>query len=264
MPVADKFFATLGGLGADEANYSATNEGSGVIQVALTDPTGSGFGTVGRFGLTVGDKRSELSGHVDRDPTFGVDYWTWVAVYVPQTWTTVDDKLLWFQIHEEPDDSPADYVGEAQFIATIEGDRVRIENNYDVDAQTTAFADITSRVLCDWPLSEFLGRWTNLVVRATWSYSSAGALSIWRDRRRVFADASTNNAFNNDAARGGDDPFHKLGLYRTDTGNATAENYVLHRGLKRGTGYSSFDAFMAACGSSDTELEGFVTRGVSL
>ena len=264
MPVTDKFFSTLGGLGDDASHYSSTNTGSGITQEAITDPTGSGYGTVGKFGLSVGDKRCELSGHVDRDPTFGTDYWTWISVYVPATWQVADDKILWFQIHEQPDTSPADYVGEAQLIATIEGRRVRIENNFDVDAQTVAFADITSRVLCDWPLDDFLGRWTDIVIRVTWSVTSGGALRIWRNRRQVFQDAATNNAYNNAAARGGDDPFHKLGIYRTDSGNATVANYLLHRGLKRGTGYSTFDTFMAACGSSDTELEGFVTSRVSL
>lgn len=264
MPVVDKFFTTLGGLGISGSTWTATNEGSGVIQEALSDPTGSGYGTVGKFGLTVGDRRSELSGHVDRDPTFGVDYWTWFSVYFPSAWEQSDDKLLWAQIHEEADTSPADYVGEAQLIFTAEGNRVRVENNFDVDAQTVAFADITSRVLYDWPLTTFLGRWNDIVLRVTWSVTSGGALSLWRNRRRVFVDAAVDNAFNNAAARGGDDPFHKLGLYRTDSGNATESNYVYHRGVRRGTSYSSFNAFMAACGSSDTELEGFVTEGVSV
>jgi len=264
MPVTDKFFSTIGGLGDDEANYSATTDGSGITLSALTDPTGSGYGTVGKFGLAVGDTRCELSGHVDDDPTFGTDYWTWFSFYIPGNWRLVNERMSLWQIHEQADTSPADVIGDPQLYCYLLGTRLVIENNFHTATQTTSLSQITNRLLHQWDLSESLGRWTDMVVRATWSVTAGGALSIWRNRRRVFVDAATDNAFNNAVARGGNEqPFHKIGLYGIN-GAASVANYVLHRGVRRGTEYTSFDSFLSACGSSDTELEGFVVNGVSL
>lgn len=256
MAIKDKRFSTLGSLGNDGSNFSLTATGSPYVMELTEDPLRI-YPTVGRFRLEPGATRVELSGHVDRDPTFETAHWLWWSVYVPKNWTQCDDRLTILQVHEEPDTSPADVVGGPQIHAYIRGDRVKIESNYCTTSQTGSLSAIVSRTIANWPLSDCLGRWTDVVMNAKWSYSGTGYLKFWRNRRRIFDDASGNNAFNNAVARGGNEqPFHKLGLYGI-SGAASVANEVLHAGVIRGdNSYATFDAFMTACGFSDrTELE---------
>lgn len=252
MAIKDKRFSTLGGLGNDASNFSATTTGAGITLELVPDPVGTG--NVAKFGLSVGDTRSELSGHVDRDPTFGTDYWLWWSIFVPDTWAKSEDPVVVIQVHEQADTSPADFVGYPQFAADITGDSFNVVNAFDVDAQTVANSDITVRTLVTYPLAKMVGRWVPLVLRVTWSYASGGALSFWIDDRKVFVDAATNNAFNNAVARGGNDPFHKFGMYGIN-GAVAIPNYVLHKGIVRGTSYSTYNEFMTAAGIDATEKE---------
>lgn len=248
--ITDKFFQTLGNLGADGSNFAAAYSGN--TPEAIQDPTGAGYGLVGRYILNVGDHRCESDGSVDRDPTFGVDYWTRWMVYIPADWTQAPEKLTFMQIHEEPDDTPADYVGQAQIIGGIRGDRIFVRNNFYEGETTPNLSSITSRLLIDLPLAPYLGAWLEIAMRAKWSYSQDGLLEFYFNGVPMFRESGRSNAFNNAVARGGNDAYHKLGLY-DDEGNTTANNYVLHRGIQRGAGYATYDEFAAACGSGNTQ-----------
>lgn len=246
MTLRDKLFNTLGGLGGDGVHFAAVYSGN--TPEAIQDPTSAGHGLVGRYFLNTGDHRCESDGSVDRDPTFGVDYWTRWVVYIPADWTQVPEKLTFMQIHETTDSSPADYVGQAQIIGGIRKDRIFIRNNFYEGVTTPNLSAITSRLLVDLPLSRYLGQWVDIVMRAKWSYTQDGLLEFYFNGECVFKESGRSNAYNNAPARGGNDSYHKLGMY-DDEGNTTANNYVLHRGVQRGDGYGSFNAFMAACGS---------------
>lgn len=251
MTIDDKFFQTLGSLGADGINFAAVYSGN--TPSAIQDPTSSGYGLVGRYFLNVGDHRCESDGSVDRDPPFGVDYWTRWHIYIPADWTQTTEKLTFLQIHEESDDTPADYVGQAQIIGGIRADRLFIRNNFFEGATTPNLSAITSRLIVDAPLAPYLGKWLEVVMRAKWSFTQDGLLEFYFNGVTVFKESGRSNAFNNSPARGGNDAYHKLGLY-DDEGNTAVNNYVLHRGVQRGTGYSTYDEFATACGSLSREV----------
>ena len=245
--IKDKLFQTLGSLGNDGANYVSGYSGN--TPQAIQDPTGAGYGLVGRFFMNTGDHRCENDGSVDRDPTFGIEYWTRWMIYIPSDWTQVPEKLTFLQIHEQPDTTPADYVGQAQIIGGIRKDRIYIRNNFYEGDTVPNLSSITSRLLVDAPLSDYLGKWLEVVMRAKWSYTQNGLLEFYFNGVPVFRESERSNAFNNSTLRGGGDSYHKLGLY-DDEGNTTANNYVLHRGMQRGIGYASYDEFVADCGSA--------------
>lgn len=254
MTITDKFFRTLGALGNDGVHFAYQSSGAGASVQVIDDPTGSGYGLVAKFSLTPGDVRSELSGDVDRDPTFETEYWTRWGVYIPSIWRVSSESILFLQIHETADTSPADVSGRAQLIGYVQQDQVVIANAYCASSQTASLSAITNRVLTTWPLSASLGRWTDIVLRSKWSYSGTGNLEVYRNQRRVFCDVTGSNAFNNSPARGGNDAYHKLGIYN-DSGSTAFSNYVLHRGVVRGTGYASLAGFLADHDPSVQELE---------
>lgn len=253
MSVKDKRFQTLAGLGNDGSNYVLQTTGAGATSTSLQDPTGAGLGLIGKFQLTSGDKRIELSGHVDRDPTFETEYWARWNVFIPATWTQTTEPQLFLQIHEEPDTSPADFTGQAQFIGRVLNDKLQFRHNYCVLAQTTQLSDITSRELFNVPLASYLNKWTEVVLRAKWSFSGAGVLELYVNGLCVFREKGISNAFNNSPGRGGGDAYHKLGLY-DDASTAGVTNYVYHDGVMRGIGYSSYSDFSSACGFNNKEI----------
>lgn len=253
-----KFFDDLGSLGDDGVSYLPSVLGATVSMTLINDPTGAGYGQVGRFALSAGDKRCELSGHVDRDPAIGTDYWTWTEFYIPPDWVSPSMEIIVYQVHEQSDTAPADVVGRAQLIVGVSGNRVRIQNAYHAATQTVALSQITNRVLCDWPLADSLGRWTSIVTRTRWGTNNDGSIEVYRNRRRIFAETGRSNAYNNAVARGGNEQgYHKIGVYNDTSAVLDRPLHVLQRGIRRGltSEFPTYNAFMAGCGSALTELE---------
>lgn len=109
-----------------------------------------------------------------------------------------------------------------------------------------------------------LGKWLNCTVKVRWSYGNTGTLAIWfgdsNGIRQIFNDASTINAWNDAESRTGDGVYPTLGCYcRDGLPSGVASRTVYHKGVQTGDSGES-----AASISGVPELEGFVTRGVSL
>lgn len=158
--------------------------------------------------------------------------------------------VVW-QVHDDEDTSPADTVVTPPLWLKDNGRGYwELWNTYCADSQTTA-SNYTYRLLTRFPIVN--DKWEELVVFVKWSWT-AGELSVWRDRRKIFQDVSgTPNCFNNLAARGGGKNYPKLGVYQK---TSDFDRTVFHQGMQVGDeAYATFDAFLAACGSSDTELE---------
>lgn len=106
--------------------------------------------------------------------------------------------------------------------------------------------------------------WYSVVLNVLWENTTpaSGIHNVWLDRRKVWSRNeltcyATNDTSNYPKASG---IYYGLGVP-----DGITQNTVYQQGVIVADDTSStFDEFMAECGSSDTELEGFVTRGVSL
>lgn len=189
----------------------------------------------------------------------GVDLWFFWRFMLAPDFRYADDATQYtgdavlIQIHDKPGTS--DRVAPIHLI--LINDILELRNSYS----TTVNYD---RLL--WRQRASAGVWYSCVLNARWDDTAApseGYMHWWVNRRKAFVETSALNTYATDNSPG---PWPKCsGLYYPHglPSNFT-QNTVYHTGLQVGTEYSSFDEFMAACGSSDTELEGFVTRGVSL
>lgn len=109
-----------------------------------------------------------------------------------------------------------------------------------------------------------LGKWLNCTVRVRWSYGSTGTLAVWFGDsdgvRQIFNDALTINAWNDDESRGGDGPYPTCGCYaRAGLPTGVPSRTVYHKGVQTGDSSETAETI-----SGVSELEGFVTPGVSL
>jgi len=273
-----------GGLFTDYAQYDGVGVVGGFPPPAsvadhmelVTDPTGQ-RGTVGKFSALLTDadtfgKRFEILpfSPSNGDPITdwgGADAdsrrWYRFAFMVPTwpretTFTSTSQFSVVWQVHDDPDTSPADTAVEPPIWLKDDG-RGYWEAWIAYDANTqTQFANRTYFRLARFPIT--LGKWEDMVVFAKWSWT-AGEMKIWRDRRQIGGYRGPT-CFNNTVGRGGGPNYSKLGVYQK---TSSFDRSAYHCGTMIGDeAYATFDTFMAACGSIDTELEGFVTRGVSL
>lgn len=117
-------------------------------------------------------------------------------------------------------------------------------------------APITTVARVHRPLYRFkrtIGKWEHFVIfmRPSWT---SGDLKVWHDHRPVFQETGVPNCLNHDPARGGGYNFLQYGIYGGKTGQLR-DRSVLHMGCQIGDeAYTTYDAFMAACGSSSREL----------
>lgn len=136
-----------------------------------------------------------------------------------------------------------------------------MRNAYDVNA-TTASGTVVRREL--WKIPKRDGVWEEIVMHAKASYSSAGFLHFWHNGRKIYTETGLPNTYNHQPAAGGSFNFVEYGIYGGKAQQVLAHT-IYHKGQQiDDEGVNSFDEFMEACGSSQRELEGFVTRGVSL
>lgn len=140
--------------------------------------------------------------------------------------------LLVFQLHQVPDTSPADTAGgnPALSLQITYDDWGRlwwvIRRNVDPTATiTVADASIHQRREVCWPFR--FDVWEDIQVEVGWSYSTLGYMSIYRNRRPVFAEVGAINCPNNSPARGGSGLYAKAGCYLYPP----QDFHVYHRGL---------------------------------
>jgi len=155
----------------------------------------------------------------------------------------------WFivmQLHQVPDDSPADTQGLTPALSLqirkntdrypSSAWRWAVVRNIDPDATVTVYdAALHMQEVCSWPF--VAGRWEDVhVVCAPWSYSSAGNMKVYHNRRPVFVETGAGNCPNNAPSRGGGGMYCKLGLYTY----FDLDFEVQHRGLVIGDHEATF------------------------
>lgn len=234
-----------------------TGNPAGLTVVA--DPLGTA-GNVLRAHMALGDSlaggsyRSELNIDPIRTPVGGVA-WYWWRTYLPTDWIVGGNPVYIWQVHDTPDGG--DPNRRPPLEAHVEGDRLWIISSAAISGVND---NQVNRFVWSMPLAEALGVWTDWVVGVTWNYTSAGALTVWRNRRRVFTETGQKNCFNDVNGL-----YPKLGVY-TPLGLSAGipSRTVWHQGLVVGdSAYSTYTAFAAAAGIP-SELEAVTPCRIAL
>lgn len=218
-----------------------TGNAAGLTLVA--DPLGAA-GNVLRAHMALGDTLAGGSyrSEVNIDPVraaVGSTAWYWWRTYLPPDWIVGGNPVCIWQVHDTPDGG--DPSRRPPLEADVEGSDLVIWSSAAISAGNDAQVN---RAVWRAPLSQHLGRWTDWVAGVTWSYTS-GALSIWRDRRRVYVESGAKNCYNDVGGL-----FPKLGVYcPLGLSAGIPTRTVWHQGLVVGDGaYASYDAFATAAG----------------
>jgi len=151
-----------------------------------------------------------------------------------------------------------DYPETPPLIASCYGDRITYTHQSEGGVQTLVAGNRLQR-----------GRVESIVVNARWDWTSSGFIRVWHNGNKVYERTGQPSAFNDDTSRGGNGVYPVMCLY-APIGWSQAVGvpdsfsaYFWDVEIGDST-YLTFDSFMQALGSADRELEGFVTRGVSL
>ena len=167
--------------------------------------------------------------------------------------------VIW-QLHDSKDNAPDVYVEPPLWLIDNGRGGWDLWNTYDANANTSD-ATKTRRLITTIPRS--VRQWEDIVIWMKPSWTS-GALKVWRNRRLIFQETGVPNCFNHQVAAGGSYNFTEVGIYGGKTGQVT-DRTVYHCGYQRADeAYSTFNAFMAAVGETQTELEAVMPGRVTL
>jgi hypothetical protein len=134
-------------------------------------------------------------------------------------------------VHQVKDKNPPDAPGYGTWVVQVRPDtsgnlRYAIFRNRDsAPTSTVNNAAIQREEIASWPFR--FGEWQDIHLHVLWSYSNAGYMTIYRNRRPIFVETGHANCENNSPARGGSGNYPQLGVYLSKSINAT----VYHRGL---------------------------------
>ena len=197
--------------------------------------------------LAGGSHRSEVSTSLIK-VAVGAQAWYWFETWIPADWTAGGNEAIIWQVHDSADGG--DPARSPPLFCQVEGDLITLNSV----AAVSGVDDSQVKRLGVWSetLTNQLGRWVSWVVLATWNYTSGGALTVWKDRRKIFTEAAYKNCFNDVAGL-----YPKFGIYvPVGLDSEIPSRTVYHRGMVTGdNAYATFNAFMSAAGSTDTELE---------
>ena len=239
----------------------ATATPDGIDRLALVaDPAGSGS-TVLRAYITSSDpvgafsasnRRTQVeyrpqSSHDD----IATEYWHRFRYYVPTDWVGFKDSALTvLQLHDNPDGG--DPGREPPLRLEIIDEHVEIWQAYES-------LGVASQLIQSWELRR--GAWQELVVRINATHAAGGELEIWDNGNKVWSYTGPN------AYDDVDGLYAIMCVYLPNgwlAGGPTSRTLYFDDYQLGSAAYDTYDAFVAACGSSGTEKESFVTRGVSL
>lgn len=177
--------------------------------------------------------------------------------FVFEEWSGGSQRLVVFQIHDRTDTSPAD-VGHSPPLWLI----VNADHTFSFSISSSAAADDSGFVVRDTARIKVVpGVPVEIVLYIKWAWDNTGALTIWRDRRKIWDEAGKANCFNNATARGGSGNHAILACY---TPADLIDRTVYHWGLQIGDEtYANYAAFAAAAGAGP-ELERVMAAGVSV
>lgn len=225
-----------------------TGNAAGLTVVA--DPLGQA-GNVLRAYLAFGDPKAGGShrSELNIDPirtAVGGTAWYWWRSYLPSDWQVGGNPTVIWQVHDTPDGG--DPVRRPPIECDVEGNELVIWSSAAISAGNDAQVN---RAIWRAPLAPHLGVWTDWVVGVTWNYTTSGALSIWRNRRRIFVESGQPNCYNDVNGL-----YPKLGVYTPlDLSPEIPSRTVYHQGLIVGdSAYSTYAAFATAAGLP-SELE---------
>lgn len=139
-------------------------------------------------------RRSEVS-QATVLQTQGNTYWIGIDTLIQSPWVPDDGTCpctLW-QIHDMPDGGDPGRGPPLEFV--IDGETWLIESRSAITGGTDASGQVL-RKLVGGPLSGILDVWQSLVMRVTWAHTSGGAMTIWRNGRRIFEESGPKNHFN--------------------------------------------------------------------
>lgn len=102
-------------------------------------------------------------------------------------------------------------------------------------------------------------QWVDWVVLVQYGYDGTGNIKVWKDSRAVLNISNKAIGFNDVEGNAS-----KCGLYIPSGMGSIPSRTCYHTGIVCGDTYSTFDEFMAACGVSDLELEGFIVDGIGM
>lgn len=177
----------------------------------------------------------------------------------PQHVTGNQLAVLW-QLHDQKDNDPDLYVEPPLWLIDDGVGGWLLYNTYCAAAQTTTSpVNYTRRVLTRIP--RVLGQWEDIVIWMAPSWTSAGAMKVWRNQRLIFREAGVPNCINHQPINGGSFNFIEYGIYGGKSGQVKNRR-VFHKGMQIGDeAYSTFDQFMAAVGSAAREKEFLMSGG---
>ena len=244
-------FITGYGVQANGIDSTAFNYSKGIPgrMELVPDPLGSGV-LVCRHTLYDTDavaaagQRAEYYYQPSSAP--GTTLWYWWSTLILQ-WQG-DRNFCIFQQHDTPDGS--DLSKTPTMLGYLTADGWYIQNNSsDVNALTTPAKLAADRDMLR--LRFPLGRWNDFVMKVTWSATNGvGTVDMWMNRRRLLVERGKINSYNDVVG-----PHIKQGIYDYYHTGAFGTRQSFSKGVVVGDTFASFDAFMAAMGSSDTELE---------
>lgn len=139
-------------------------------------------------------RRSELSQTAVLQ-VVGSTYWIKLDTLVQSPWPIDDGSrpITCFQIHDTPDGGDPARGPPLEF--TIDGDRWYVESRSAIVGGTDSSGQVL-RELTGGTLSGLLDTWQSWVIRVTWAHTSGGAMTVWRNRRRIFEESGPKNCFN--------------------------------------------------------------------
>lgn len=233
-----------------------TGNASGLTLIA--DPTGVA-GNVLRAHMALGDAlaggsyRSEISTFSTKAP-IGAIAWYWFETYIPVDWIDGGNLVTIWQMHDTADGGD-NAARPPPFECTIDnGDIV-----FAAAACTSDVSDVPVPRSGFWHTPLIKGRWVSWVVKVDWEYTATGTLSVWKNRRLVYAETGKRLCYNDVVGI-----FPKFGVYVPNgLSIAIPSRTVLHRGMVTGdAAYSTFDQFMSAAGAGVTELESVASGSI--
>lgn len=163
------------------------------------------------------------------------------------------------QLHDQADTGEP-YVDPPLWILDDGRGYWNFDNSYDVNA-VSSDATKVERTLVKIP--QVLNQWEEFVVYMKPSWTS-GDLTVWHNGRKVFRETGVPNCFNHLPARGGSFNSIQYGVYGGKTSQVT-DRAAYHKGFQIGDeAYTTFNQFMAACGSSIVELDPYMNGAIKL
>jgi len=203
-----------------------------------------------------GGWRSELSiGQQEETSIVGTTRWYRWGSYIPE-WQSGGNNAIIFQIHDRPDGGDPDRVPPIYWRMDAQG-RMSLLVSGPVSAGDDNDVTVTVIDAAD----AGIGQWNDWVFRVVYEWDGTGAFDAWLNRRKVISLSNVATCYQDVESN-----YAKCGVYvPAGLSGDVPSRTVYHRGITVADGASTtFDQFMAECGSTDTELEGFVTSGVSL